>query len=68
MAKKEPIAVPALPAPANPLSRAVRIGELVFLSGTGGRNPETNEFGQRQASLLDGPMVFSDLDVVEDRS
>jgi 2-iminobutanoate/2-iminopropanoate deaminase len=45
MAEKEPIAVPALAAPANPLSRAVRIGELVFLSGTGGRNPETNQFG-----------------------
>jgi 2-iminobutanoate/2-iminopropanoate deaminase len=45
MAKKEPIAVPALPAPANPLSRAVRVGDLVFLSGTGGRNPETNQFG-----------------------
>jgi 2-iminobutanoate/2-iminopropanoate deaminase len=45
VAKKEPIAVPALPAPANPLSRAVRVGDLVFLAGTGGRNPETNEFG-----------------------
>jgi 2-iminobutanoate/2-iminopropanoate deaminase len=45
MAKKEPITVPALPAPANPLSRAVRIGDLVFLAGTGGRNPETNQFG-----------------------
>lgn len=45
MAKKEPVAVPALPAPAIPLSRAVRIGDLVFLSGTGGRNPETNQFG-----------------------
>ena len=30
--------------------------------------PETNEFGQRQASLLDAPMVFTDLDVIEDRS
>jgi 2-iminobutanoate/2-iminopropanoate deaminase len=45
MAKKEPIAVPALPAPANPLSRAVRVGDLVFLAGTGGRNPETDQFG-----------------------
>ena len=45
MAKKETIAVPALPAPAIPLSRAVRVGDLVFLAGTGGRNPDTNEFG-----------------------
>jgi quinol monooxygenase YgiN len=30
--------------------------------------PETNEFGQKQAALLDGPMVFTDLDVVDDRS
>ena len=29
--------------------------------------PETNEFGQRQAALLDAPMVFTDLDVVDDR-
>ena len=30
--------------------------------------PETGEFGQKQAALLDGPMVFTDLDVVDDRS
>jgi hypothetical protein len=30
--------------------------------------PETNEFGQKQAGLLDGPMAFTDLDVIEDRS
>jgi hypothetical protein len=30
--------------------------------------PETNEFGQQQAALLDSPMTFTDLDVVEDRS
>jgi quinol monooxygenase YgiN len=29
--------------------------------------PETNEFGRKQEALLDGPMVFTDLDVVEDR-
>ena len=29
---------------------------------------ETGEFGQKQAALLDGPMVFTDLDVVDDRS
>jgi len=29
--------------------------------------PETNEFGRRQAALLDAPMVFTDLDVVDDR-
>jgi hypothetical protein len=30
--------------------------------------PETNEFGRKQAELLDGPMAFTDLDVIEDRS
>ena len=30
--------------------------------------PETGDFGQKQAALLDGPMVFTDLDVVDDRS
>jgi len=30
--------------------------------------PETGQFGQRQQALLDGPMTFTDLDVVEDRS
>lgn len=28
--------------------------------------PETGAFGERQAGLLDGPMEFTDLDVVED--
>lgn len=30
--------------------------------------PETNEFGEKQASLLDAPMAFTDLDIVDDRS
>jgi hypothetical protein len=30
--------------------------------------PETGEFGQKQAALLDGPMVFTDLDVIEDQN
>ena len=30
--------------------------------------PETTEFGQKQAALVDGPMVFTDLDVIDDRS
>jgi hypothetical protein len=30
--------------------------------------PETAEFGQRQQALLDGPMTFTDLDVIDDRS
>ena len=30
--------------------------------------PETAEFGQKQAALLDGPMTFVDLDVLEDRT
>jgi hypothetical protein len=30
--------------------------------------PETGEFGRKQAALLDAPMVFTDLDVVDDRS
>jgi hypothetical protein len=30
--------------------------------------PETNEFGQKQSALVDGPMQFIDLDVIDDRS
>ena len=30
--------------------------------------PETNEFGQKQSALLDGPMQFTDLDVIDDRA
>jgi hypothetical protein len=30
--------------------------------------PETSEFSKKQAVLLDGPMTFQDLDVIEDRS
>ena len=30
--------------------------------------PETTEFGQKQAALCDGPLQFTDLDVVDDRS
>jgi hypothetical protein len=30
--------------------------------------PETAEFGAKQAALLDAPMTFIDLDVIEDRS
>ena len=30
--------------------------------------PETAEFGQKQSALLDGPMVFTDLDVIEDQN
>ncbi len=30
--------------------------------------PETTESGQKQAALLDGPMTFTDLDVIDDRS
>ena len=29
--------------------------------------PETNEFGQKQGALLDGPMHFTDLAVIDDR-
>jgi len=29
--------------------------------------PETGEFGRKQSELLDAPMVFTDLDVVDDR-
>jgi 2-iminobutanoate/2-iminopropanoate deaminase len=45
MPRKEVVPVPALPPPAVPLSRVVRFGNLVFVSGTGGRNPQTNELG-----------------------
>jgi hypothetical protein len=30
--------------------------------------PETGEFGQKQAALLDAPMAFTDLDVIDDQS
>ena len=30
--------------------------------------PETTEFGKKQTALLDGPMHFTDLDVIDDRS
>ncbi len=45
MPRKEVILVPSLPSPAVPLSRAIRFGNLVYVSGTGGRNPDTNQFG-----------------------
>jgi hypothetical protein len=30
--------------------------------------PETNEFGQKQAALLDAPIVFTDLDILEEKN
>ena len=30
--------------------------------------PETNEFGQKQSALVDGPMQFIDLDVIDDHT
>jgi hypothetical protein len=30
--------------------------------------PETNEFGQKQSALVDGAMLFIDLDVIDDRT
>ena len=30
--------------------------------------PETTAFGEKQTAFLDGPMQFTDLDVIEDRS
>lgn len=30
--------------------------------------PETAEFGRKQTALLDAPMAFTDLDIVEDQS
>src|SRR5204862_293801 len=44
MARKQVIPVPDLPAPTVPLSRVVRFGELVYVSGTGGRNMETTRW------------------------
>ena len=29
--------------------------------------PETQEFGRKQSALLDAPMVFTDLDVIDQR-
>jgi hypothetical protein len=30
--------------------------------------PETTEFGRKQEQLLDAPIAFTDLDILEDRS
>ncbi len=30
--------------------------------------PETTEFGEKQGALVDGPMGFTDLDIIDDRS
>ena len=30
--------------------------------------PETNAFGEKQSALVDAPMQFTDLDVIDDRS
>jgi hypothetical protein len=30
--------------------------------------PETTAFGEKQGALLDGPMEFTDLDVIDDRT
>jgi hypothetical protein len=30
--------------------------------------PATTEFGQKQSALLDAPMQFTDLDVIDDRA
>jgi hypothetical protein len=30
--------------------------------------PETSEFGQKQSAILDAPMVFTDLDIVDERT
>jgi len=30
--------------------------------------PETGDFGQKQTALLDGPMQFTDLDIISDES
>jgi hypothetical protein len=29
--------------------------------------PETNEFGQKQAKLLDSPATYTDLDIIEEK-
>jgi hypothetical protein len=29
--------------------------------------PETKEFAQKQGALIDGPMTFRDLDVIDER-
>jgi 2-iminobutanoate/2-iminopropanoate deaminase len=46
MSRKEVVSVDSLPQPTLPLSRATRLGNLVFVSGTTGRNPETNQWGE----------------------
>jgi hypothetical protein len=34
----------------------------------GGVRPENNEIGRKQALLLNGPAMYNDLDVIDDRS
>jgi 2-iminobutanoate/2-iminopropanoate deaminase len=45
MARKEIVSVAGLPQIKLPLSRAVRFGDLVFVSGTPGWNPQTRQWG-----------------------
>ena len=51
MPKKEIINLPGRPASAFPLSTVVRCGDMVFVGGIGGRNPQTNERGSFREQL-----------------
>jgi 2-iminobutanoate/2-iminopropanoate deaminase len=41
-----PLTSDALPPPASAYSHGFRVGDLVFLAGQGGRDPETGELGE----------------------
>ena len=43
MLRKEPFNSPNLPAPKGPYSQAVKVGDLIFVSGTGPIDPQTGE-------------------------
>lgn len=44
MSKKEIIQTTKAPKPTAPLSQATKFGNLVFVSGSAGRHPETGEY------------------------
>jgi 2-iminobutanoate/2-iminopropanoate deaminase len=44
--ERVPITSDAVPPPASAYSHGFRVGDLVFLAGQGGRDPETGELGE----------------------
>jgi reactive intermediate/imine deaminase len=44
--ERVPITSDSVPPPASAYSHGIRVGDLVFLAGQGGRDPETGELGE----------------------